>query len=149
MFNQIRRLSKALPVVVRKNPLVKTEEKQEINELKVPDGSFKGENIRIAGRRLIFLTLKQCLALENDVICFDISYENNLLISCTENILFIWNLSTMEIEQKIEIKLRNKRGEKEYIKITSCVISKDGKYLITMMPSKMIIWNRATGKVSM
>ncbi|ORX56127.1 WD40 repeat-like protein [Piromyces finnis] len=147
MFSQIRKLSKALPV---RNPIVTNKEvKQEITELKVPDGSFKGENIRIAGRRLIFLTLQQCLALDNDIICFDISYENDLLVSCTENILFIWNLKTMEIEQKIEIKLRNKRGEKEYIKITSCAISKDGKYIITIMPSKMIIWNKNTGKVSM
>jgi len=38
---------------------------------------------------------------------------------------------------------------KEHIKITNCAISKDGKYFITIMPSKMIVWNRSTGKVSM
>jgi WD40 repeat protein len=151
MFNQIRRLSKVAPQVRATLPPREEEVKKEAppSELKVPDGSFKGENIRIAGRRLIFLTLKQCLALDNEIVCFDVSYENNLLISCSENILNIWNLRTMEIEQRIEIKLRNKRGEKEYIKIICCAISKDGNYIITVMSSKMIIWNRNTGKLSM
>jgi len=146
MFNQIKSLSKALPV--RKNPLIK-EVKPEISELAVPDGTFKGENIRIAGRRLVFLTLKQCLALEDNIVCFDISYEHELLVSCTEKDLLIWNLKTLEIEQKVEIKLRNKRGEKEIVKITSCAISKDGKYIITILTTKMIVWNSNTGRTSM
>ncbi|ORX81866.1 WD40 repeat-like protein [Anaeromyces robustus] len=150
MFNQIRRQSKAFTQIIQKAPLIQKNETQEIpTELKVPDGSFNGENIRIAGRRLIFLTLKHCLTLENEIVCFDISYDNDLLVSCSENILFIWNLKTLEIEQKIEIKLRNKRGEKEFVKITNCAISVDGKYIITIMPSKMAIWNRNTGKLSM
>ena len=102
-------------------------------------------NVKIAGKRRIICTLRNCFALDVAIQCLDYSPTAKLLATCSDKMIHFWNIGTNPSIEKIGKSTKTLFKGHHIVMlepIHCCAFSKSGAvFAACSKDSRIIVWN--------